>query len=88
MEERIPDMRTITLENIPEQLYKKLKEAAATHRRSLNSEIIVRLEQALPRARIDPVAFLTRADARRKRLALPPLTERRLKAIKSAGRSR
>ncbi len=79
-------MPTITLKNIPEQLYKRLKENAADHRRSLNSEIIVQLEQALLSARIDPDAFLARADARRKRLGLPPLTERRLKAIKNTGR--
>ncbi len=79
-------MPTITLKNIPEQLYDRLKESAADHRRSLNSEIIVRLEQALLSARIDPDAFLARADARRKRLALPPLTERHLNAIKDAGR--
>ncbi len=79
-------MPAITLKNIPDELYARLKESAADHRRSLNSEIIVRLEQALLTARIDPDAFLARADARRKRLALPPLTERRLKAIKTAGR--
>lgn len=79
-------MPTITLKHIPDELYERLKESAADHRRSLNSEIIVRLEQALLSARIDPDAFLARADARRKRLALPPLTERHLKAIKTAGR--
>ena len=79
-------MPTITLKNIPDQLYERLRESAADHRRSLNSEILVRLEQALLSARIDPDAFLAKADARRRRLALPPLTERRLKAIKAAGR--
>jgi plasmid stability protein len=79
-------MPTITLRNIPDALYQRLKESAADHRRSLNSEITVRLEETLLNARIDPDAFLARADARRKRLALPPLTERRLKAIKSARR--
>ncbi len=79
-------MPTITLKNIPEELYRRLKESAADHRRSLNSEIIVRLEQAVLSARIDPDAFLAKADARRKRLALPPLTERHLKTIKTAGR--
>jgi plasmid stability protein len=79
-------MPTITLKNIPDELYERLKESAADHRRSLNSEIIVRLEEALLSARIDPDAFLARTDARRKQLALPPLTERRLKAIKAAGR--
>ena len=79
-------MPTITLKNIPDELYERLKESAADHRRSLNSEVIVRLEQTLLSVRIDPDAFLARADARRKRLALPPLTDRRLKAIKIAGR--
>ena len=51
-------MPTITLKNIPEKLYERLKESAADHRRSLNSEIIVRLEHALLSARIDPDAFL------------------------------
>ena len=79
-------MPTITLKNIPDELYARLKESAADHRRSLNSEIIVRLERALLSAWVDPDAFLAEADARRKRLALPPLTKRRLKAIKTAGR--
>jgi antitoxin FitA len=79
-------MRNVTLKNIPDELYERLKESATDHRRSLNSEIIVRLEQALLSARIDPDAFLARADARRKRLALPPMTERHLKATKTAGR--
>jgi len=79
-------MPTITLKNIPGELYQRLKESAADHRRSINSEIIIRLERALLSARIDPDAFLAETDARRRRLALPPLTERQLKAIKTAGR--
>ena len=79
-------MPTITLKNIPDELYARLKESAADHRRSLNSEILVRLEQAVLNARIDPEAFLAKADSRRRRLALPPLSERRLKAVKAAGR--
>ncbi|MFA5028824.1 MAG: Arc family DNA-binding protein [Candidatus Methylomirabilota bacterium] len=79
-------MPTITLKNIPEVLYARLKESATDHRRSLNSEVLVRLEQTVLSARIDPDTFLVRADARRKRLALPLLTERRLRAIKTAGR--
>ena len=79
-------MPTITLKKIPDELYDRLKESAADHRRSLNSEIIVRLEQTLLNARVDPDSFLARADARRRRLALPALTERRLRTIKRAGR--
>jgi plasmid stability protein len=37
----------LTLKNIPEEVYKRLKSAAEAHRRSLNSEAIVCLEAAL-----------------------------------------
>ena len=38
---------TLTLKNIPDEVYKRLKAAAGTHRRSLNSEAIVCLETVL-----------------------------------------
>jgi plasmid stability protein len=38
---------TLTLKNIPEEVYERLKASAAAHRRSLNSEAIVCLERAL-----------------------------------------
>jgi antitoxin FitA len=38
---------TITLKNIPDELYDRLKAAAKAHRRSINSEAIVCLEGAL-----------------------------------------
>ena len=38
---------TLTLKNIPDAVYAKLKSAAALHRRSLNSEAIVCLETVL-----------------------------------------
>jgi len=37
----------LTLKNIPEEIYTRLKSAAEANRRSLNSEAIVRLEAAL-----------------------------------------
>jgi len=40
-------MTTLTLKNIPEELHARLKESAEKNRRSLNSEILVRLESAL-----------------------------------------
>ena len=39
-------MSTITLKSIPEELHVLLKESAQRNRRSLNSEILVRLESA------------------------------------------
>ncbi|MGH8583141.1 MAG: FitA-like ribbon-helix-helix domain-containing protein [Gammaproteobacteria bacterium] len=40
-------MPTLTLKNIPEQLHAMLKESAEKNRRSLNNEILARLERDL-----------------------------------------
>jgi len=40
-------MATITLKNIPDEIYPRLKKTAQRHRRSSNSEIIVCLERSL-----------------------------------------
>lgn len=37
-------MTTLTLKNIPDNLHALLKESAGRNRRSLNSEILIRLE--------------------------------------------
>jgi plasmid stability protein len=52
---------TITLKNIPEEIYLGLKSAAKVHRRSLNSEVIACLERVLTPARIDNDAHLAAA---------------------------
>ena len=38
---------TITLKGIPDDLYARLRDTAAAHHRSINSEVIACLEQAL-----------------------------------------
>ncbi len=38
---------TITLKNIPDEIYDSLKQAAETHHRSMNSEVIACLERVL-----------------------------------------
>ena len=40
-------MATITVKNIPDELYERLKSVAETNRRSINSEIIVCIERAV-----------------------------------------
>lgn len=45
MENAVPT--TLTLKNIPDAVYDRLKLAAEMHRRSLNSEAIVCLESVL-----------------------------------------
>ena len=60
---------TLTLKNIPDPLYTRLKMSAEMHRRSLNSEAIVCLESVLLPARLAHTERLARA--RELRAALP-----------------
>ena len=41
------EMATITVKNIPDELYERLKCVAEINRRSINSEIIVCIENAV-----------------------------------------
>ncbi|MGH7636266.1 MAG: FitA-like ribbon-helix-helix domain-containing protein [Gemmatimonadaceae bacterium] len=76
----------MTIKSIPDQLYHQLKERAAAHRRSLNSEVIICLEQAIAGSVPDAGVTLAKADALRAKLRVPRLTEARLRAAKAAGR--
>ncbi|HEY9192679.1 MAG TPA: Arc family DNA-binding protein [Methyloversatilis sp.] len=60
---------TLTLKNIPDAVYERLKASAENHRRSLNSEAIVCLESVLLPTRVSPAERLARA--RELRAALP-----------------
>jgi antitoxin FitA len=60
---------TLTLKNIPDAVYERLKSAAEMHRRSLNSEAIVCLEAVLLPTKLAPSERLARA--RELRAALP-----------------
>ena len=46
-------MATLTLKNIPDELHARLRESAERNRRSLNSEILVRLESAFTAPVVD-----------------------------------
>lgn len=58
-------MATLTLKNIPEDLYERLRQRAAAHRRSINGEMIHCLEQALQPRRITAEERLSRIRALR-----------------------
>ena len=77
---------TITLKNIPDAIYHRLKASAAAHRRSLNGEAIVCLESALGSARPDAREVLERV--RRVRALLPagPFNPEEIDAFKREGR--
>jgi antitoxin FitA len=79
-------MPSMTIKNVPDNLYEKLKLSAQEHGRSINSEVIVCLRRALQGGRIDPEAFLARVDALAKQLSLPPLTDEILRTAREEGR--
>ncbi len=79
-------MPAITVKNIPEDLYKRIKESATTHHRSINNEIIFRLNQALSSRKIDPEKLIARVEAMQESLQMQPLTEDFLKEAKNGGR--
>ena len=77
---------TLTLKNIPDAIYDRLKAAAQANRRSLNSEVLVCLESALLPAR--PVAqHLENARRLRDSLAPARFKARDIQSLKQPGRS-
>jgi len=79
-------MATLTIKNIPDELYRQLKKTAEQHRRSLNSEVIVCLERSLQRSRSDAASILARVRELRTKSLRPLLNDRRLSAAKNIGR--
>lgn len=78
---------TLTLKNIPDAVYQKLKTSAETNRRSLNSEAIVCLEAALLPAKLGPSERLARAREIRTALAPAKFKARDIETFKGQGRA-
>jgi plasmid stability protein len=79
-------MPSITVKNIPDDLYERLRRAAGANRRSINSEIIVCLERQLRSRAVDPERVLARAGTLRQKTAVHPISDRELNEAKRAGR--
>ena len=77
---------TLTLKNIPDEVYARLKIAAGMHRRSLNSEAIVCLESVLVPTRVAPGERLARARELRAALPTKRFAAKDIDAMKRAGR--
>ena len=77
---------TLTLKNIPDDVYERLKAAAETHRRSLNSEAIVCLESVLLPGRVPVGERLARARALRATLPQGKFRSKYIDAFKREGR--
>ena len=80
-------MPNLTLKNIPEPLYQRLREAAQQHHRSLNSELIACLEQTLLSSRIDVQTHIDAARALRGQVRANKVSRREIQEFKTQGRS-
>lgn len=77
---------TLTLTDIPDDVYERLKASAQAHRRSLNSEAIVCLETVLLPGKVPPAERLARARALRASLPKGKLRAKDIDVLKRAGR--
>ena len=79
-------MPALTIKNIPDDLYVRLKESARAHRRSLNSEILYCVERMLVPYKIDASEHLAIARKLREKTAAYTLTDELLDVVKNDGR--
>ena len=78
---------TLTLKNIPDEVYGRLKAAAEMHRRSMNSEAIVCLEAVLVPTNVTVGERLARARELRSMLSKRKFAARDIDTMKKAGRA-
>ncbi len=79
-------MATLTVKNVPAELYERLRESSRAHRRSMNSEAIWCLERVLKNERVDPDSFLSRAREVRGSVSGINLSDRALREARNRGR--
>jgi len=78
---------TLTLKNIPDDVYERLKLSAQTHHRSMNGEAIVCLETVLLPRILPPGERLARARELREALQPAKFKVRDIDALKRDGRA-
>jgi antitoxin FitA len=80
-------MATITVKNIPDDLYQKLKNTASSNHRSVNNEVINCIENMVRSRKINPYDFVNQIDRFYENIEAPFLTDEKLEEYKEAGRS-
>jgi plasmid stability protein len=80
------DMATVTVKNIPDELYDRLKTVAEINRRSINSEIIVCIENTVTTRRINPDEALENARRLRQLTAGHRISDQEFNQAKAEGR--
>ena len=85
--QRVAEMSTtITVKNIPPELYERLKQSAALHHRSINSEVISLIEENLGAKKRKPEGFLASARALREKTGRYELKKEFIDRAKREGR--
>ncbi|MBN1316593.1 MAG: Arc family DNA-binding protein [Anaerolineales bacterium] len=79
-------MPTITVKNIPNDIYEKLKKSAEASRRSINSEIIFCIERVVQSRQINPDLLLANARRLRAKTSTFPIMDDEFNQAKIAGR--
>ena len=79
-------MPDVALRGLNPELHRALKRAAERNHRSLNGEILARLEASLGMRTVDVEGLLVRIQARRARTDISKLDESELQMLKQAGR--
>jgi antitoxin FitA len=77
---------SITIRNIPDELYEDLKQLAEANHRSINREVIACIERWVRGGRIDPDLVLARAREIRESIKGRPITDAELTEAKRTGR--
>jgi plasmid stability protein len=79
-------MAAVTIKNLPDELYERLKMAAQTHHRSINGEAIFCIERVLNEALLSADDRLTQIRKLRKTTEKSSITEEEINELKTWGR--
>jgi plasmid stability protein len=80
-------MPSITVKNIPDDLYDNLKSTAKAHHRSINSELIVCLKKVLLPTKVTPKQRIAEARTLRQRVKSKRLKAADIDTAKNHGRA-
>jgi len=79
-------MPAITLKNIPNDLYAKIKKSAEINFRSINSEILFRLKSSIVKNEPDIIDLLKRIHTMQRKFKISPLDDELIISAKNKGR--
>lgn len=79
-------MPNVNVKNLPKEIHRRLKERARRNHRSLNSELIVCLQEAVMPRRVDPEEAAERIRTLRARFRGPALQDEDIARLKAERR--